>query len=153
MIGSGTAFSTHQIVLPIDIVEMRAFNPYGFLIDIDTTVNNYFRFSRHTVVFPVKVVNTNGSVSAVEFFTLRTIIVYNIGLAVFVKKNTRVYATYLWKPYRVTPDTFFRILGLYIEIATITYMSSNHIESFVLRIIGNIGSIYSRRYIQTVRQT
>ena len=60
---------------------------------------------------------------------------YNISFAVFVEKNARINTTYLRQPYRIAQVAFSRVRCLYIEVTSIGYTGSNHVECLIGRII------------------
>ena len=76
------------------MVKVRAFYPTGMLRFVYTAVYNHFLFSYGTVIFPVKFAYPDSAVPAVFRLFGWGVVVYNIGLTIFIKQETGVYTAY-----------------------------------------------------------
>jgi len=136
MVDAGTTFCVHQVILAVDFIHMRTFNPDRLFFWMNAFVHNNLARAHHLVVLPVKLLNSDSTVSVIFSLEIgRLVVINHISLAIFIKEDARVNTSYFRDTNRVAPFAE-RILSLHIEVAS-TDIGRNHVVSLVVRIIAD----------------
>lgn len=87
-----STFGTHQVILPVFLVNVRSLNPNRLFREVNTSIhNNFVGSGNYLVIYQIIFPNLDYTVSVVKLFScIGSIIVHNIRFAVIIKKNTRV---------------------------------------------------------------
>jgi len=152
VVGTRAALCAHQKVLVANMIEVRTFNPNGFVGDIDATVDELTRFADGLARAPIKFAYANCAVAVVSRTAVGHIVVDDVGFAVIVKEEAGVDTTNLGQPYGVTPVAGLGIGSRYEEVAATIYQGCNHVEQLIGRVVGYRRSIYATRNADAVLQ-
>ena len=129
-----SALGCHQVIIAVDLVDMRAFAPDGLLLGSAALVDEDATLAHHLVGGQVKFLKAHGAMSGIFGLVVGCIVVvHHVSLAIVVNEDRRVDAANRMHIDRVTPRTS-GILRLHIEVAG-SHIGGDHVVGSRLWIV------------------